>query len=89
MMEYMDSGYKKFTTVHDRLALEMNRCLQEAQVPVWMTKGKTTLIQKRPPKRNLLKQLLTHNVPTYDVENTNGKIKERDSFLANELRIVP
>ena len=28
----------------------MNRCLQDAQVPNWMTKGKTTLIQKNPSK---------------------------------------
>ena len=28
----------------------MNRCLQDAQVPDWMTKGKTTLIQKDPSK---------------------------------------
>ena len=42
--------FKKFTSIHDRLALEMNRCLQDAQVPYWMTKGKTTLIQKDPSK---------------------------------------
>ena len=42
--------FKKFTPIHDRLALEMNRCLQEANVPKWMTKGKTTLIQKDPLK---------------------------------------
>ena len=29
----------------------MNRCLQEAHVPEWMTKGKTTLIQKDPLKK--------------------------------------
>ena len=28
----------------------MNRCLQGAHVPEWMTKGKTTLIQKDPLK---------------------------------------
>ena len=28
----------------------MNRCQQDAQVPGWMTKGKTTLIQKDPSK---------------------------------------
>ena len=38
--------FKKFTSIHNRLALEMNRCLQEAQVPHWMTKGNTTLIKK-------------------------------------------
>ena len=38
--------FKKFTSIYDRLALEMNRRLQDAQVPDWMTKRKTTLIQK-------------------------------------------
>ena len=42
--------FKKFTSIHDRLALEMSRCLQGAQIPEWMTKGKTTLIQKDPSK---------------------------------------
>ena len=42
--------FKKFTSIHDRLALERNRCLQDAQVPDWMTKGNTTLIQKDPNK---------------------------------------
>ena len=42
--------FKRFTSFHDRLALEMNRCLQDAQVPEWITKGKTTLIQKDPSK---------------------------------------
>ena len=42
--------FKKFTSIHDRLALEMNRCLQGAQVPDWMTKRKTTVIQKDPSK---------------------------------------
>ena len=42
--------FRKFTSIHGRLVLEMNRCLQGAQVPKWMTKGKTTLIQKDPSK---------------------------------------
>ena len=42
--------FKKFTSIHGRLALEMNRCLQDAHVPEWMTKGRTTLIQKDPSK---------------------------------------
>ena len=36
--------FKKFPTIHDRLALERNRCLQEIHVTKWMTKGKITLI---------------------------------------------
>ena len=42
--------FNKFTSIHDRLALEMNKCLQRAHVPEWMTKGRTTLIQKDPSK---------------------------------------
>ena len=42
--------FKKFTSIHGRQALEMNRCLQGTQVHDWMTKGKTTLIQKDPSK---------------------------------------
>ena len=42
--------FKKFTSIHDRLALEMNKYLQRAHVPEWMTKGRTTLIQKGPNK---------------------------------------
>ena len=42
--------FKKFTSIHGRLALEMNRCIQGTQVPESMTKGKTKLIQKDPSK---------------------------------------
>ena len=45
--------FKKFISIHDRLALEMNRCLQGTQVPDGMTKGKTTLIQKTQAKELL------------------------------------
>ena len=42
--------FKKLTIIQDRLALEMNRCLQEAHIPQRVTKEKTTLIQKDPRK---------------------------------------
>ena len=42
--------FKKFTSILDRLALEMNKFLQIAHVSEWMTKGRTTLIQKDPNK---------------------------------------
>ena len=42
--------FKKFTSIHGRLTKEMNRCLKGAQVPEWMTKEKTSLIQKDPSK---------------------------------------
>ena len=42
MMAYMDSSFIKFTYNHDRLALEINRCFEERDIPEWMTKEKTT-----------------------------------------------
>ena len=39
---------KKSISIHDRLALEINKCLPRAHIPEWMTKGRTTLIQKDP-----------------------------------------
>ena len=35
------SWFKKFSSFHGRLSLEINRCLQDAHVPEWMTKWKT------------------------------------------------
>ena len=81
--------FKKFTSIHDRLVLEMNKCLQKAHVPDWMTKGRTTLIQKDPKQRNRHQQFQTHNLPTNDVENINSKDKGRDLPLPNKPRIVP
>ena len=49
-MAYTDVGLKKFTSVHDKLATEMNKCVQKTVLPEWMTKRKITLIQKDPLK---------------------------------------
>ena len=64
-------SFKKFTSILDRLAIEMNTCFEEQNIPECKTKERTTLIQ-RPPIKNRFKQLLTHNVPTDDVENANS-----------------
>ena len=80
--------FKKFTPIHDRLTLEMNRCLQGAQIPEWMTKGKATLTQKDPSKEPP-KQLQNNNLLTDYVENINSTNKEIDLLLANKPWIVP
>ena len=59
-MAYSNLGSKKFTSVHDRLATEMNKCIQKVYIP-------ETPSKELPPKK-----LQTHNVPTDDVEKTNG-----------------
>ena len=47
--------FKKSTSIYNRLGLEMSRCLQVAHGLEWMTKGKTTLIQKDPLKETVQK----------------------------------
>ena len=87
--------FKKFISIHGWLAQELNRCLQGAQVPEWMTKGKTTLIQKDSSKGSAPNNYIvwstswSNNLPTNDVENTNSTNKEKDLLLANKSRIVP
>ena len=69
MMVYMDIGFKKLSSIHDWRAIETNRCLQEKYILEWMTKGNPAWSNKIPEKNNLPK-LTTHNVPTYDAENS-------------------
>ena len=81
--------FKKSTSIHDRLALEMNRCLQEADVPEWMTKRKRPRWSKKTTSKEL-PQTPTHPyMPTYNVEDTNCTYKGRNLRLANKPRIVP
>ena len=42
--------FKKFTSIHDRLALEMNRCLQGAHILKLMIKGKNHTDPEGPSK---------------------------------------
>ena len=65
----------------------MNRCLQGARLPEWMTKGNTTLIQKDPSKgtapnnyRSITRLPMMRKILT---------INGRDLFFANNLRVVP
>ena len=44
------SWSKTFTSINERLSLEMYKCLKIAHVPEYMTKGRTKLIQKDPNK---------------------------------------
>ena len=60
---------KRFTSIHDRLATEMNKCIQKTDTRMddWNENHSDS---KRPPQMNRPKQLSTHNMPTDDVENT-------------------
>ena len=51
----------------------MKWCLQETDMPEWMTKGKNHPGPERPRKWKRLQQLKTHNVHDDYVENIDGK----------------
>ena len=78
--------FKKFTSILDRLALEMNRCTQGTHVPEWMTEGKTTLIKKTqsPPQ-----QIQTYKLPSYVVEKTNGTEKGTYVYSQTSHELLP
>ena len=68
---------KKFTSIHDRLALEINRCLQRAYVPEWMTKEKT----------NNPKQLMTCLPMTWKI--LTAQIREEIYYSLTSRRWFP
>ena len=85
--------FKKFTSIHCKLALEMNRCLQGTQVPEWMTKGNTTLIQKDPNKRNApnnCRQItclpMTWKIHTTNKEQIYNPLTSRGLFVDEQKR---
>ena len=85
-MAYMDTGLEKFTSIHDRLAIEMWICLQETDKPKWMTIGKTSLIQKD-PKKEPPKKLRTDLVPTDNMEKLTVQNREEihDPLISRRL----
>ena len=44
--------FKRFSTLHSRLTEHLQTCVVVGDLPTWMTKGKTKLIQKDPEKGN-------------------------------------
>ena len=42
----------RFSSLHSKLTKHLQTCVVVGDVPTWMTKGKTTLIQKNPEKVN-------------------------------------
>ena len=67
----------------------MNSCQQGAQVPEWMTKGKTTFIQKGPSKETVSNNYRPITCLPMMWKILTAQIRENDLLLANKPRIVP
>ena len=76
---------EKFTTIHDRLTIKMNRCWQEADLLEWMTKERSPSSRRTQKKEPLLTFI---DVLTHDVENTKDK-NHGDLLLINKSWFVP
>ena len=81
--------FKKFTSIHGRLALEMNRCLQGVQVPKWMTKEKTTLIQKDPSKGTAPNNYRPITCLSMMWKILTAQIREKIYYLLTSRRLFP
>ena len=44
---------KNFNSLHERVRLQLKECLDSAFVPSWLTRGRTSLIQKDKSKGNV------------------------------------
>ena len=44
---------KNLSNVHERMAQQLNSCVQQGEVPGWMTKGRTVLLMKDRKKGNV------------------------------------
>ena len=71
-MAFMDTGFKKLFSVHDRMTIEMERCMKETNILEWLTKVKTTMIQENTEKETTPHYYRPINAPIDDVRNTNG-----------------
>ena len=44
---------KNFSSLHERVRLQLKKCLDSVFVPSWLTRGKTSLLQKDESKGNV------------------------------------
>ena len=59
----MDSGFK-IHVIHDELVLQQFKCLEETNLPEWMTERKTTQVQRdsqKEPSQAIMDRLGIYN----------------------------
>ena len=79
--------FKKFISIHDRLAIEMNRYQNGLPRTRMEDQRKDHIDPKGLTQGNCLIQLQTHNLPPDDVENINSTNNGRD--LLTNRRLFP
>ena len=57
----------KFRATYDILALELNKCLEEARIDKWMSKRKIILIKKDTPQKKTKKNKNESTLDTIEV----------------------
>ena len=52
---YLVQGFwlKNFSSLHERVRLQLKECLDSGFVPSWLTRGRTSLLQKDKSKGNI------------------------------------
>ena len=60
--------FKKLTSLHQVITGALQECVERGEVPGWMVKGRTVLIQKDPVKGNVESQLSSDSLFALNVE---------------------
>ena len=81
--------FKKFTSIHSRLALDRNRCQLGAQIPDWMTKGNTALIQMDSNKGTALNNCGTITCLPTMWKILTAQIREQIYYSLTSSRLFP
>ena len=50
---FQEFWLKNFSSLHERVRLQLKKCLDSVFVPSWLTRGKTSLLQKDKSKGNV------------------------------------
>ena len=78
---------KNFTKMHDKVLNNLAQCIEGGNVPDWMTKGRTVLIQKDKSKGNVM-QVITGVLPDLPLVwklMTGILAEEIHDFLSTEI----
>ena len=57
---------KNFSSLHERVRLQLKECLDSGFLPSWLARGRTLLLQKDKSKGNVIGNLFVWGNPTGD-----------------------
>lgn len=66
--------------MHDRLAAQLNKCVQKSIVPSWLVTGRMILGVKDKRKGNIVEKIPSYSIPKHNLEY----VRQRHDFLEHK-----